>query len=117
MEGGVSVSWEASRGSKTHKVKCADLDRHQVGFVDVEDGKSNVLIENVMGKYRLEITAFNEVGSSAPRKAFFDCSRDEVEKRDDLEEEFKDWDKEVFKAPVRAEKDVGKGLGVDLCWL
>ena len=49
-------------------------------IIDVEDGKSNVLIENVMGKYRLEITAFNEVGSSAPRKAFFDCSRDEVEK-------------------------------------
>ena len=74
------VSWEASRGARSHKVLCADLDRHKVGYVDVDEGKTQVLIENVSGKYRLDIVAFNDAGASAPKQAFFDCSRSEVAK-------------------------------------
>jgi hypothetical protein len=102
------VSWEASRGAKSHKVLCADLDRHQVGYVDVEEGKSQVLIENVSGKYRLDIVAFNDHGASAPKQAFFDCSRSEVAK-EELEAAFQEWDK--FRAadpPVRVEKESKK---------
>jgi hypothetical protein len=114
LEGAVSVSWEASRGARSHKVLCADLDRHQVGYVDVDEGKTQVLIENVSGKYRLDIVAFNDAGASAPKQAFFDCSRSEVAK-EELENAFKEWDKfRQSDPPARAERDaVRKGFGVD----
>jgi hypothetical protein len=81
----------------SHKVLCADLDRHQVGYVDVQPGKSQVLIENVCGKYRLDIVAFNGAGASAPKQAFFDCSLSQVA-QEELERAFADWDRQRAEA-------------------
>merc|ERR1719482_1917240 len=100
FEGSASVAWEPSAGSAHHKVLCADLERHQVGYVDVEPGKTQVLIENVSGKYRIDIVAFNGAGASAPKQAFFDCSRSALAK-EELESAFQEFQQYQKFAPPR----------------
>merc|ERR1719456_2122406 len=69
IEGTASVSWRAARGAKRYKVLCADLERGAVGYLDV-DG-THVRIENLRGRYRLDLVAFGDRGASAPKQLHF----------------------------------------------
>merc|ERR1719313_128964 len=82
LDGGAQVRWAASQRATQYNIICADLVKGSVGFAHVEHA-TEVLIENVSGKYRLDVVALNEEGEpSSAKQCYFECGPGALEELD-----------------------------------
>ena len=63
------VAWDPGRDAMRYKVLCNDLQSGTVGFIETRTNQ--VQIENLQGKYRLDVMAFGPLGASPPKQVHF----------------------------------------------